>query len=209
MPSRGGQQGERLTATKTSRGKDRWWGASWAILEAGQSLLEESLAPLRQHPPRAAPDESKRQAGDRLHRSASGEPFRGGAARLRGRAPRPQIREIAAVWWMTLDETVEIEGELLWKTAAACRSRDGHGRLLYQVVPAPETVKDRVHLHLHIHVGDDRDTVIARCIESRCHEAVGREASGVAYWATTRTPRGNGFASADPVRPTRGATARL
>ena len=48
------------------------------------------------------------------------------------------------------DDTVEIDGRLAWRDAAACRDPRGTGpRLLFQAVPEPKTVKDRIHLDLH------------------------------------------------------------
>ncbi len=43
----GSSQARALTATTTSGGKDRWSAASGALLQAGEPLLEEPLAPLR------------------------------------------------------------------------------------------------------------------------------------------------------------------
>ena len=64
---------------------------------------------------------------------------------------------------ITADETIEIDGRAAFKTAAACRGPGrSRPRLLFQHVPRPKTVKNRVHLDLH--VGDERrDAEVERC----------------------------------------------
>ena len=101
-----------------------------------------------------------------------------------------QIREIVAAGLATLEETIEVDGELWWKTAAACRSSDGHGRVLFQVVPEPKTVKNRVHLD--VRVGDDREAVVARCIERGATKLWDGQ-QGPHTWVTMTDPEGNEF----------------
>jgi len=48
------------------------------------------------------------------------------------------------------DDVEEIGGRKRFRTAAACRSAETGDRLLFQVVPEPKTVKNRVHLDLHV-----------------------------------------------------------
>ncbi|CAN5769896.1 VOC family protein [soil metagenome] len=53
------------------------------------------------------------------------------------------------------DDTIEIDRRRAWKSAAACRPRDGVGpRLLFQHVSETKSVKNRVHLD--VNVADDR-----------------------------------------------------
>lgn len=72
-----------------------------------------------------------------------------------------QIRELLAAGIASADDTVEVDGELWWKEAAACREPAGTARLLFQVVPELKTVTNRVHLDLHF---DQRDEVVARAL---------------------------------------------
>src|SRR4051812_15538849 len=70
-------------------------------------------------------------------------------------------------------DATTVDGRLAWVGAAAIRDPDGPvnpesgvglgGRVLFQAVPEPKTVKNRVHLDLH--VGDRRAEVVARLVE--------------------------------------------
>ena len=90
------------------------------------------------------------------------------------------------------DDVVEIDGRKAWKTAAACRSGDGSGaRLLFQRVPEPKSVKNRVHLDLHVAEGQRQATV---------DRAIGLGATklwdgqqGPQTWVTLADPEGNEF----------------
>jgi hypothetical protein len=101
-----------------------------------------------------------------------------------------QIKEIVAAGFATLDETIEVDGERWWKTAAACRSHDGRNRLLFQTVPEPKTVKDRIHLD--VRAGDERDAVIARCLERGATKLWDGQ-QGPHTWVTLADPEGNEF----------------
>ena len=87
-------------------------------------------------------------------------------------------------------DTIEVDGRRAFATAAACRPGDGAGpRLLFQTVPEPKTVKNRVHLDLHV---DDRDAVIARLVGlGATHLWDGRQ--GPQTWVTLADPEGNEF----------------
>ena len=91
----------------------------------------------------------------------------------------------------TADDTVEIDGRLAWRTAAACRPRTGdRPRLLFQQVPEDKTVKNRVHLDLK--VGDDRDAEVERLLAlGATHLWDGRQ--GPQTWVTLADPEGNEF----------------
>ena len=93
-------------------------------------------------------------------------------------------------------DTIVHNGIRVWKTGAAISPRteaDGLGRrrILFQQVPEPKTVKDRIHLDLRLD-GDDKDAVRSR-LEARgavfLHE--GRE--GPFSWYTMADPEGNEF----------------
>lgn len=89
------------------------------------------------------------------------------------------------------DDVIEIDGRRAWKTAAACRDPEGTGpRLLFQQVPEPKTVKNRVHID--VHAGDDRDALVARCIELGATKLWdGRQ--GPYTWVTMADIEGNEF----------------
>jgi hypothetical protein len=75
------------------------------------------------------------------------------------------IEGLIAQGHATLDDSViDMDGRLAWRDAAACRSPEtGRPRLLFQVVPEPKTVKNRVHVDLH--VGDEqREALVERLL---------------------------------------------
>jgi hypothetical protein len=103
----------------------------------------------------------------------------------------PLVRQMLEAGYATDDETVEVDGRLAWSTAAACRSEDGRTRLLFQTVPEPKTVKNRVHLDLHVGP-DERDDEVERLIglgASRLWEGQ----QGPHRWVTLADPEGNEF----------------
>ena len=104
------------------------------------------------------------------------------------------VRRMIDAGHATIDDAVEFDGELWWKSAAACRASDGSGRLLFQVVPEPKTVKDRIHLDIHTdaEAGEDRDTVVARCIERGATKLWDGQL-GPQTWVTLADPEGNEF----------------
>ena len=92
-------------------------------------------------------------------------------------------------------DTAIYRGGLVWRTAAAIKppTVDGHHdrRVLFQMVPEPKTVKNR--LHLDVHVGQDQ-------VESEHGRLVAlgatlshRGSEGPMHWITLRDPEGNEF----------------
>ena len=102
-----------------------------------------------------------------------------------------QVQEMLKAGFATDDDIVEIDGRLAWKTAAACRDPKGGPRLLFQVVPEPKTVKNRVHVD--IHVADGRQAVeVERLITLGARKLYdGRQ--GPQTWVTMADPEGNEF----------------
>jgi hypothetical protein len=102
------------------------------------------------------------------------------------------VRQLLDSGQITEDETIELDGRLAFKTAAASRDPDGVApRLLFQTVPEPKTVKNRVHLDLH--VGDERR-------EAEVERLIGLGATrlwdgqqGPNRWVTMADPEGNEF----------------
>jgi len=105
-----------------------------------------------------------------------------------------QILEIVGAGFASDDDIVEIAGRKAWRTAAACRDPQGHGpRLLFQQVPEPKTVKDRIHLDLHHPQGDEqRDAEVARLIELGATKLWDGQ-QGPQRWVTMADPEGNEF----------------
>jgi hypothetical protein len=102
------------------------------------------------------------------------------------------IERIIAAGYATLDDTIEIDGRRAWKIAAACHDPRGHGpRLLFQQVPEPKTVKDRIHLDLHFDTGDG-EAEVARLIELGARRLWDGQ-QGPQTWVTMADPEGNEF----------------
>jgi hypothetical protein len=103
----------------------------------------------------------------------------------------PLVRRMLEAGYATVDETLEVDGRLAWTTAAACRSEDGRTRLLFQTVPEPKTVKNRVHLDLHVGP-DDRDDEVERLIGLGATRLWDGQ-QGPHRWVTLADPEGNEF----------------
>ena len=105
------------------------------------------------------------------------------------------IEGLLAAGHATPDDTIELDGRLAWKIAAACGDPAGRGpRLLFQQVPEPKTVKDRIHLDLHFSPGDDaaRDAQVARLLELGATKLWDGQ-QGPQRWVTMADPEGNEF----------------
>ena len=88
--------------------------------------------------------------------------------------------------------TMRHRGALVWKIGAALNSPDpGRPRVLFQQVPEPKTVKNRVHLD--VRVGPDRrEAEVARLLERGATE-LWRGSQGPFEWVTLADPEGNEF----------------
>jgi hypothetical protein len=89
-------------------------------------------------------------------------------------------------------DTTRHRGALVWKQGAAVTSPEpGRPRLLFQWVPEPKTVKNR--LHLDVRVGPEaREAEIARLLALGATE-LWRASQGPYEWATLADPEGNEF----------------
>jgi len=105
-----------------------------------------------------------------------------------------QIEQLLAAGVATRADTIEIDGRLAWSTAAACRHPRGQGpRLLFQSVPEPKTVKDRIHLDLHHLAGDEaREAEVARLTGLGATRLWDGQ-PGPSRWVTMADPEGNEF----------------
>jgi Glyoxalase-like domain len=102
------------------------------------------------------------------------------------------VRQVLDAGYATEDDTIELDGRLAWRTAAACRDRSGTGpRLLFQFVPEPKTVKDRIHLDLHFGP-ERRDAEVERIIGLGATK-LWDGSQGPNVWVTLADPEGNEF----------------
>jgi hypothetical protein len=100
------------------------------------------------------------------------------------------IRKMVAEGQATEADTATHKGVLVWREGQAIRHPDGSGkRILFQLVPEPKTVKNRVHLD--IRVGQEK-------VESEVERLVAAGATvlhhgrqGPHGWATIADPEGN------------------
>jgi hypothetical protein len=102
------------------------------------------------------------------------------------------VDEMLEAGHATADDTVEVDGTLQWRGAAACCDRDGKGpRLLFQTVPEPKTVKDRIHLDLHFGE-DEREAQVERILGLGATKLWDGQ-QGPQTWVTFSDPEGNEF----------------
>ena len=102
---------------------------------------------------------------------------------------------MVAEGYATEDDTMEFGGELVWKEGAAIRhpagEDSGRPRVLFQLVPEPKTVKDRVHLDLRPAPGQ-ADVLVQRLTAAGATE-LHRASQGPHQWVTLADPEGNEF----------------
>ncbi|WP_415975455.1 VOC family protein [Rhodococcus sp. 077-4] len=102
------------------------------------------------------------------------------------------IREMVAAGHAREEDTTTFEGVLVWQAGAAIVDPESPGtpRVLFQSVPEPKSVKNR--LHLDIRVGDERETVVSQ-LEERGASVLHRGNQGRSIWITMTDPEGNEF----------------
>jgi hypothetical protein len=90
------------------------------------------------------------------------------------------------------EDTTRHRGALVWKIGTGLNSPDpGRPRLLFQRVPEPKTVKNR--LHLDVRVGPERrEAEVARLLGLGATE-LWRASQGPYEWVTLADPEGNEF----------------
>jgi hypothetical protein len=106
------------------------------------------------------------------------------------------IRRMIAEGQATEGDTTTHRGVLVWKEGAAIRPPAGHasgpgGRILFQLVPEPKSVKNRAHLDVRVgaeNVAAEQDRLVARGARF-LH--TGRQ--GPHAWVTLADPEGNEF----------------
>ncbi|TFV65282.1 VOC family protein [Blastococcus sp. CT_GayMR20] len=102
------------------------------------------------------------------------------------------IRRMVEAGYATEDQTMRHHGALVWKEGAAITSPDpDRPRVLFQQVPEPKTVKNR--MHFDVRVGADRqEAEVARLKELGATE-LWRASQGPHEWVTMADPEGNEF----------------
>lgn len=116
--------------------------------------------------------------------------------------PSPLIERLLAAGQLGEEAVTEHNGRMIFRGYAAVRHPDdpfdatsgvGHGRrLLFQDVPEPKTVKNRLHIDVHSNPGGLSDLVDR--LESLGATRVREHDNGPAgHWWVMRDPEGNEF----------------
>lgn len=107
------------------------------------------------------------------------------------------IRRMIAEGHATASDTTTHKGILVWKTGAAIRNPDGPmigpggRRILFQLVPEPKTVKNR--MHLDVRVGQDNVEAEMERLVAAGATFLHRGHEGPHGWVTLTDPEGNEF----------------
>jgi glyoxalase superfamily protein len=111
------------------------------------------------------------------------------------------IRSLLDQGHATDADVVTVDGRLAWRTAQGIRDPDGPvdertgigrgGRVLFQVVPEPKTVKNRVHLDLHI--GPERRAEVVAHLVQLGGSVLWEGHEFGSSWVTMADPEGNEF----------------
>lgn len=101
------------------------------------------------------------------------------------------IRKMIEQGLATEDDTTRHKGVLVWKEGAAIRhpEREAQDRILFQLVPEPKTVKNR--LHLDIRVGADNIERELERLTALGATFLHRGQQGPHSWVTITDPEGN------------------
>ncbi|GGT29808.1 VOC family protein [Streptomyces purpureus] len=106
----------------------------------------------------------------------------------------PFIRRMVAEGAATEDDTTTHRGTLVWKAGAGIRHPEGLDRaprIVFQLVPEPKQVKNRIHLDVRTG-GDDPEAVVERLL-SRGATFLHHGSQGPYTWTTLADPAGNEF----------------
>ena len=104
------------------------------------------------------------------------------------------IRRMISAGHAADSDTKLHNGMLVWKEGAAISHPDGTGRaprVLFQLVPEPKTVKNRVHLDVRIAADDVERTVAGLTARGAKFLHTGQQ--GPHSWVTLADPEGNEF----------------
>jgi hypothetical protein len=102
------------------------------------------------------------------------------------------IRRMVAEGQATETDTRTYRGGLVWRTGAAVNSGEPQNlRLLFQAVPEPKAVKNR--LHLDVRTGDTDVEGVRRRLVERGATVLHEGRQGPHAWVTMTDPEGNEF----------------
>jgi hypothetical protein len=104
------------------------------------------------------------------------------------------IRRMISEGYATDGDTTRHNGALVWRVGAAISHPNGTGRaprVLFQLVPEPKTVKNRVHLDVRIGTDDVERTVAD--LTARGAKSLHTGQQGPLSWVTLADPEGNEF----------------
>lgn len=103
------------------------------------------------------------------------------------------IRDMIAQGYATDADTQRHNGVLVWKDGAAIRQSEEPGgtRVLFQLVPEPKTVKNR--MHLDVRVGPENIETVLEAVQARGGTFLHRASQGPHSWVTVADPEGNEF----------------
>lgn len=104
------------------------------------------------------------------------------------------IRSMIAKGFATEADTKVHRGVLVWATGCAITLPDGPAgtpRVLFQSVPEPKTVKNR--MHLDVRLGDDDLETVKAALEARGATYLHPGSQGPHVWATMADIEGNEF----------------
>ncbi|WP_026208125.1 VOC family protein [Catelliglobosispora koreensis] len=111
------------------------------------------------------------------------------------------IKQLLASGQLPEDKAIEVDGRLVFKTAAAIRDPEAsmsgrnqplRGRMLFQTVPETKSTKNRVHLDLYFET-EDRDAEIERLTGLGARRLWEGKQGPVHTWVTMADPEGNEF----------------
>ncbi|MFC7278224.1 VOC family protein [Paractinoplanes rhizophilus] len=101
------------------------------------------------------------------------------------------IKDMVARGFATDDETKTHNGKLVWRTGAAIRHPESGRRVLFQGVPEPKTVKNRVHVD--VRAGDERRDAVRDALVARGATFLYSQSQGPFSWHTMADIEGNEF----------------
>ncbi|MGW4683847.1 VOC family protein [Streptomyces sp. NPDC004244] len=102
------------------------------------------------------------------------------------------IRRTVAAGHASEDDTTTHRGRLVWKAGTAIHHPEGTDRaprVLFQYVPEPKTVKNRVHLD--VRTGDDDPKAVVERLIDRGATFLHDARQGPFAWTTLADPEGN------------------
>jgi len=112
------------------------------------------------------------------------------------------IKRMISAGYATEDDTKRHNGVLVWTEGAAIRHPEGPRRaprVLFQLVPEPKTVKNRMHLDVRIGA-DDVESAVAGLID-RGAKFLHNGRQGPHTWVTLADPEGNEFCVSQSASP--------